>query len=148
MIAKTMERMKNERFPKVLETAENYINQLTDGQYIHFHFKESGQLKIERADHIMFDPEELSQATTEQVYISLRLALVQVLQDEYPFPMIIDDGFVNFDRDRTKRIIQILLEMSKSTQVLFFTCHEHILDLFSENQIFVLNEKETYSMVK
>ena len=62
--------------------------------------------------------------------------------------MIIDDGFVNFDRDRTKRIIQILLEMSKSTQVLFFTCHEHILDLFSENQIFVLNEKETYSMVK
>lgn len=148
MIAITMERMKNERFPKVLETAEYYINQLTDGQYIHFHFKESGQLKIERADHIMFDPEELSQATTEQVYISLRLALVQVLQDEYPFPMIIDDGFVNFDRDRTKRIIQILLEMSKSTQVLLFTCHEHILDLFSENQIFVLNEKETYSMVK
>ena len=85
MIAKTMERMKNERFPKVLETAENYINQLTDGQYIHFHFKESGQLKIERADHIMFDPEELSQATTEQVYISLRLALVQVLQDEIHF---------------------------------------------------------------
>lgn len=148
MIHRTMDRMKNERFPKVLEKAEEYLRTLTDGIYIRLLFQPSGQFIVERNDHMMFDPEELSQATTEQIYVSLRLALVQILQDEYPFPIIIDDGFVNFDHDRTRRIIRILLDISQHTQILFFTCHQHLLELFPQNQILMLNEEQSSSMVK
>ncbi|QQZ08312.1 ATP-binding protein [Heyndrickxia vini] len=148
IIHRTMERMKNERFPKVLEKAEEFLSYLTDGEYIRLLFTPTGRFLVERVDQLSFEPDELSQATAEQVYVSLRLALVEVLQDEYPFPLIIDDGFVNFDNERTKRIVQLLLERSQNTQIIYFTCHQHILQLFPQKNIFVLNEEYRYSMLK
>ncbi|MGE6260452.1 AAA family ATPase [Heyndrickxia sporothermodurans] len=148
LIHRTMNRMKNDRFPLVLQKAEEYLRILTDGKYTRLLFQPTGHFIVERNDRITFEPEELSQATAEQIYVSFRLALVHILQNDFPFPMIIDDGFVNFDKKRTKRIVQILLEMSKTTQILFFTCHQHILELFSNNQILMLTEDQRYSMLK
>ncbi|MGE8205120.1 AAA family ATPase [Heyndrickxia sp. NPDC080065] len=148
MIKRTMNRMKNERFPKVLEKAQEFMRILTNGEYVRLIFQSAGQFIVERNDNITFEPDELSQATAEQVYVSLRLALVQILQDEFPFPMIIDDGFVNFDKHRTKRMIHILSEISKTTQIIFFTCHQHILELFPKDQILALNEENKYSLAK
>ncbi|MEK5522264.1 ATP-binding protein [Heyndrickxia sp. FSL W8-0423] len=148
IIHRTMERMKKERFPKVLEKAEEFLNYLTDGEYIRLFLKPTGQFLVERVDQLSFEPDELSQATAEQVYVALRLALVEVLQDEYPFPLIIDDGFVNFDNERTKRIVQLLLSRSQTSQILYFTCHQHILQLFPQKNIYMLNEEHRYSMLK
>ncbi|MBS8262942.1 hypothetical protein DYI25_00665 [Mesobacillus boroniphilus] len=142
LLSKTIDRYKNERMPRMLARAESFLSILTDGGYVKIIPQVSGSgFLIERNDHVLFEANELSQATAEQVYVSIRLALAADHYDRYPFPIIIDDSFVNFDHNRTARIIKLLKEMSNNNQILIFTCHRHLLDYFTENEIINLQEK-------
>jgi uncharacterized protein YhaN len=58
---------------------------------------------------------------------------------------MIDDGFVNFDFERTKQVLSLLKEFSKQHQIIFFTCQEHLLPLFEEDQILDLKGVELAS---
>ncbi|GAE46067.1 DNA double-strand break repair Rad50 ATPase [Mesobacillus boroniphilus JCM 21738] len=144
LLSRTIDRYKDERLPRMLAKAENFLSILTDGSYVKIIPQLSGSgFLIERNDHMFFEANELSQATAEQVYVSIRLALAAGHFDRYPFPIIIDDSFVNFDHNRTARIIKLLREMSNNNQILIFTCHRHLLDYFTENEIIDLQEKST-----
>lgn len=148
MLKQTVDRFRNEHLPNMLHRAEEYLSFLTDGSYIRIIPKEdSSGFVIERKDRIMFQANELSQATTEQVYVSLRLALAVTLYKNLTFPIIIDDSFVNFDHVRTGKVMELLKNM-KDNQILFFTCHQHLLTYFNENQVCFLEGQvsmETYS---
>ncbi len=140
MLRRTVASFKQERLPTMLKKAEEYLAFLTDGTYIKIFPKgESNGFLIERKDHLLFEANELSQATTEQVYVSLRLALATTIYRKMPFPIIIDDSFVNFDHVRTEKVIS-LLKTLKENQVLFFTCHLHLLDYFSREDVNILKE--------
>ena len=144
LLSRTIDRYKDERMPRMLATAESFLSTLTDGIYVKIIPQVSGSgFLIERNDHVLFEANELSQATAEQVYVSIRLALAAGHFDRYPFPIIIDDSFVNFDHNRTARIIKLLRDMSNKNQILIFTCHRHLLDYFSEDEIIHLQEKST-----
>ena len=41
---------------------------------------------------------------------------------------MVDDIVINFDDASTDATFQVLAELSKKTQVLFFTHHEHLLE--------------------
>ncbi|GIN73844.1 hypothetical protein J14TS2_43190 [Bacillus sp. J14TS2] len=138
LLQKTMNNYILDRFPKVVQKAKEYFAFLTDGEYLSLYYQENDQLYVERKDGTLMEPAELSQGTKEQLYIALRFALVFVIQDDYPFPIIIDDGFVNFDKNRTKKICTLIQTISKDNQVLLFTCHEHIRELFSNDHVFIL----------
>jgi len=45
---------------------------------------------------------------------------------------VMDDVLVNFDRNRTRQTLSALAEISKELQVLFFTCHPHMVELAQE----------------
>jgi uncharacterized protein YhaN len=142
LLSKTIDRYKDERMPRMLEKAENFLSVLTDGSYVRIIPQLSGNgFLIERNDHVLFEANELSQATAEQVYVSIRLALAAVHYDRYPFPIIIDDSFVNFDHNRTERIIGLLKDVAEHNQILFFTCHRHLLEYFNKVEILNLEEK-------
>ena len=82
----------------MLNMAQKYLYFLTDGQYIRIIPKQEGSgFLIENRDHLLFEANELSQATTEQIYVSIRLALAVTIYEKFKFPIIIDDSFVNFD---------------------------------------------------
>ncbi|MCA9658063.1 MAG: hypothetical protein KC486_06950, partial [Myxococcales bacterium] len=71
-----------------------------------------------------------STGTREQLFLALRLAYVLEYCDRAePLPVIIDDVLVNFDRARARSTLEALCEVARSTQVLLFTCHHHIVDL-------------------
>ncbi len=144
LLSRTIDRYKDERMPRMLAKAESFLSILTDGNYVRIIPQVSGSgFLIERNDHVLFEANELSQATAEQVYVSIRLALAADHHDRYPFPIIIDDSFVNFDHNRTNRTIRLLREMSSENQILIFTCHRHLLDYFADNEIVNLQEKST-----
>ncbi|WP_226087114.1 ATP-binding protein [Mesobacillus sp. S13] len=144
LLSRTIDRYKDERMPRMLAKAESFLSVLTDGNYVRIIPQVSGSgFLIERNDHVLFEANELSQATAEQVYVSIRLALAADHHDRYPFPIIIDDSFVNFDHNRTNRTIRLLREMSNENQILIFTCHRHLLDYFADNEIVNLQEKST-----
>jgi uncharacterized protein YhaN len=143
LMTKTIEKYKNEKLPILLKKAEDYLSYLTNGAYIRIHAKEKDDsgFVIERRDHTFFEANELSQATMEQVYVSIRLALATTLFEKHKFPIIIDDSFVNFDQHRSNRVLKLLSNI-KDHQVLFFTCHSHLLNSISQNQLIELDKNE------
>ncbi|WP_191566109.1 ATP-binding protein [Metabacillus idriensis] len=143
MLNKTIEYNRSVRLPNVLKQAESFFTLLTSNNYTKIFLPDAEQtLIVERKDGSRFIANELSQATAEQLYISLRLALARHLSSKKGLPIIIDDGFVNFDFERTKQVLSLLDEFSKSHQVIFFTCQDHLLPLFEKEQILSLKETE------
>ncbi|MDF2787767.1 MAG: hypothetical protein K0S80_865 [Neobacillus sp.] len=140
ILSKTVEKYKNVHLPRMLTKAEEYLSFLTEEQYQRIHLQQSGTgFLIERRDHTLFEANELSQATTEQVYVSIRLALATTLYEKYRFPIIIDDSFVNFDGNRTKKVLELLTTL-QNNQILFFTCHTHLLPYFHPENVMYLHK--------
>ena len=62
--------------------------------------------------------------------LRLRLASLESwLQSHEPVPFVVDDILLNFDDHRATAALRALAELSRRTQVLFFTHHRHIIDL-------------------
>lgn len=120
----------SDRYPTIMRQAEQYFAILTDHRYQKIRLTDDGVAVIRR-DQVVFLVEELSQGTAEQLYIALRLGFVTVMSDQANFPVIIDDGFVNFDRVRRQRMLTLLQEIAQQNQVLYFTADERIKQLGS-----------------
>lgn len=74
--------------------------------------------------------EGLSTGTADQLFLALRVAaLEEYLDSASPLPLVVDDLFVNFDDDRAAAGLQVLGELARRTQVLFFTHHAHLVAL-------------------
>jgi uncharacterized protein YhaN len=72
----------------------------------------------------------MSTGSADQLYLALRLAAVEdVLNHSPPLPFIADDLFINFDNRRAAAGFKVLNELAKKTQVLFFTHHQHLVDV-------------------
>ncbi|MFP7472687.1 AAA family ATPase [Niallia taxi] len=134
-LTQTVNVYKDKQLPVMLHKAEEYFAILTDNQYVRILPKEEGiGFLVEREDNTFFEAKELSRGTAEQLYVALRLALTQTFYQKYPLPIIIDDSFVNFDNKRTKKVLE-LLKTCRNNQLLFFTCHTHLLEHFPDGQI-------------
>lgn len=72
----------------------------------------------------------MSEGTRDQLFLALRLAALELqMEQAKPMPFIADDLFVNFDDERAKAGLRALAELSKMTQVIFLSHHDHMLPL-------------------
>ncbi|MDG2384789.1 MAG: AAA family ATPase [Pirellulaceae bacterium] len=72
----------------------------------------------------------MSDGTCDQLYLALRIASLESWLDRHePIPFIVDDVLLNFDDERAAASLQVLAELSQRTQVVFFTHHQHLVDL-------------------
>jgi uncharacterized protein YhaN len=77
--------------------------------------------------------EQMSDGTRDQLYLALRLAsLEQWSKVHEPVPLVVDDILVHFDDQRSVETLKQLVRMSSQSQVIFFTHHQHLLDLARE----------------
>lgn len=125
-IRQTMSEWKEHQLPAVLTQANSWFNRLTADRYAKLGLTAEGYFEAVTAEGQPFMMNELSQATKEQAYLSLRLALASELAERAPFPIIMDDPFVHFDNERLSRMIEILTELQPSHQFLYFTCHQEM----------------------
>jgi uncharacterized protein YhaN len=127
-------RFEAESQPLVLQETSRYFAELTEGRYIRVMapLEDENLLVINRQDqHVPV--ERLSRGTVEQLYLALRLALIQAYhQKGVNLPLVLDDTLVNFDHRRARQAVRLLQEMSATHQLLLFTCHPHIVTLVSE----------------
>jgi uncharacterized protein YhaN len=72
---------------------------------------------------------ELSDGTLDQIWMALRLAVIQSAGRETPFPLILDDVFVHFDETRTTAALKLLGTIASDQQVIVFTHHDHVARL-------------------
>ncbi len=107
---------------------------LTGNRYQMIHIDPSTEaLTVEDRDHIQYSVGELSKGTRDQLYISLRLAMSEQIQEKTPYPFLFDDSFVHFDQNRTERMIQLIGHLANEEQVFVFTCKEEIAELIEKN---------------
>jgi uncharacterized protein YhaN len=124
--------------PAVLREASRWLARLTEGHYtgittsIH-----EARLEVHDAESKAWSPDRLSRGTREQVFLSLRLALVRDLERHgVHLPVIMDDALVNFDDSRALAAARVLVEFvadqPQERQMLLLTCHAHVAKLFAE----------------
>lgn len=75
--------------------------------------------------------EELSRATKEQLFMSLRIARIKQLDAK--LPIIIDDSMTNFDPEHTGRMLKIIETIAEDNQVIILTCHPELIDIAEDN---------------
>lgn len=116
-----------DRYPQIIDKAEEYFAILTANRYQVIHFTDK-TIDVAGPTGRQFEVGELSTGTAEQLYVALRLGFVSVMSDTVNFPLIIDDGFVNFDNDRKGRVMDLLAQVAKTNQVIYLTADSRILE--------------------
>ena len=110
----------------VEERAGEYLSVLTLGAYDKVQIEEPPlrvAVWVPQADAWM-EPAEpaLSRGTADQIYLAVRLALVEVLAEGNHPPLLLDDPFGTFDPERLRAAMALLRKVSAAHQVLLFTC--------------------------
>ena len=110
--------------PVLAATVRKWLPKVTDGRYKDCRIApEKLAVEVATANNHWQQAELLSHGTAEQVYLLLRLALVQHLTSE-SCPLILDDAVAAADSTRKRSLLETLLAISESTQVVLFT-HEN-----------------------
>lgn len=125
-IARALDLASNERFPKMLVLAKEYLRLLTNNRYNSIEIDK--KLTVTRYDGKKIKVQYLSRGTSEQLYFALKLAFVQQIKDQINLPILIDDSFVNFDDQRVEQIKQLLDQVAQSNQVLIFTAQSNLVE--------------------
>jgi DNA repair exonuclease SbcCD ATPase subunit len=119
-----------------LKTAARYLEEhmgpavarLTDGRYDQIRVDEKSLAFTVRAPETgtFVSAGQLSQGTSDQLYLAARLGLVRLVTMDRRPPLILDDPFVTFDAERAERAVRLLREVAASEgfQVLLLTCSE------------------------
>lgn len=132
-------RFQDKYLKRIIEQTTVYFKELTNSRYINVYTpEESKPFLVEAHDHIRYTVNELSKGTIHQLYISLRLAISEVMNEKNQFPFILDDAFVHFDAIRTKRLLVILKKQSEEQQTILFTCKRDIASQFNRSSIIEL----------
>ncbi|MEQ8485812.1 MAG: hypothetical protein RIB46_15740 [Pseudomonadales bacterium] len=72
--------------------------------------------------------ELLSGGAREQLALLVRIGLAEVLGQEEPWPLVLDDVLVNTDAERVRRMQRALFHAGRHMQILLFTCHGTLFD--------------------
>ena len=121
----------------LLKRAGRLFTTLTGGSFenlrVDFDDQDRPHLVGQRPDGAKVAVPGMSTGTADQLYLALRIASVADYLDRAPpLPFIADDLFINFDDERAAAGFQVLGQLAEKTQVLFFTHHQHLVEIASE----------------
>lgn len=132
LLNRAMSKFEKERQPCVISGAGGFLNKMTMGRYPSI-ASPIGENRIEIVDrhNSRKSIDKLSRGTAEQLYLALRFGFIEEFSSRAePMPVIMDEILVNFDKERAEAAIKGILELSRTMQVLYFTCHPHVVDMF------------------
>jgi uncharacterized protein YhaN len=142
-----IERHREKNQGPILGRASEIFRQITLGQFsgLQAEYNEKGEpvlAGLRNSTRVLV--EGMSDGTCDQLYLALRLASLEAwLEHHEPIPLIVDDILMNFDDERSVATLQVLAQLSHRTQVIFFTHHQHLVDLASQHlspaELFITN---------
>ena len=134
LLERTQRLFEHERQPKVIQHAQHYFSSITAQRYPRL-FAPIGEQTITVVDaaDVSRQPAELSRGTREQLYLALRFGLIRAFGEHAEtLPVVVDEALVNFDPPRTRVVAKAFASLADTNQVLVFTCHPHICEVFRE----------------
>ena len=134
ILEKSYDEMKNSVTPKFTENLSKNISKITSGKYSKVKFNEETGLvvELENGDNVL--AEKLSVGTIDQLYLSLRLSMVDELSEE-KIPILLDEAFAFYDNSRLENILKYLNENYKNRQIIIFTCTDREKNILNKNNI-------------
>lgn len=116
--------IQNRFSPALGVRAAEIFSRLTGGRYEKVTLSRTFDLAAATADDAALRPLPLlSQGAADQLYLAVRLAICEmVLPAENAAPLVLDDALLTFDAERMAAALDVLLDMSKTRQILLFTC--------------------------
>ncbi|MBW1936672.1 MAG: AAA family ATPase, partial [Deltaproteobacteria bacterium] len=139
VLVQTIEQYRQKHQGPVLERTNELFSRLTLGSFegVRADYDEHGEpvlVGVRPGGKQLVRVEGMSDGTVDQLYLALRLAsLYAYLRNNEPMPFIVDDILIRFDNERAVAALKILAELSKETQVIFFTHHRHLVELAKQN---------------
>ena len=132
-----IDRYRREKQAPLLSRAGELFKAVTDGSFsslrVEFDDKDVAHLTGVRPSGNIVPMSGLTTGTADQLYLSLRIAAIEDYLDRSDaLPFIADDLFINFDDERAAAGFQLLGELSRKTQILFFTHHKHLVNVAQE----------------
>ncbi len=135
LLSRAVERYQQRAQGPVLKIAGARFSLLTQGAFIGLRsdLDESGNdvlVGVRPDGRSTLRVEGMSEGARDQLYLALRLSTLEHWFDQHePVPFVVDDVLLSFDDSRADATIQVLLDLSKRTQVIFFTHHDHLVTL-------------------
>lgn len=125
-----IEAWEGESQPAVYAQAGNVLSDMTGGAWRRVRLSSSGELEVFDAEGRGRSPHLLSLGTCQQLYLSLRIALLMTADRVgRNVPVLADDILVNFDDERREMAARALLSLARQRQVILFTCHSEVVAL-------------------
>ena len=113
------------RIPKIERHAKTNFYLLTDHHYKNILFNKTRTLVLSKLGH-RFNLYELSKGTLQQLYLALVFAFAEVLGQDFPMPVLIDDGFTDFDIHRRQAAWRLLKKLSHQLQIIYCTSDNQV----------------------
>ncbi len=115
----------SKRQPEVYARASRLLSLMTDGHWTEVSLTREGALQVADALGRIRQTVHLSLGTCQQLYLALRIALLECADNVgRSIPILADDILVNFDEHRRLGAARALVELAEQRQVIVFTCHE------------------------
>lgn len=128
------ETMRNTITPKFTQNLSTNISEITKGKYSNVRFHDQIGLIVENENGEYVPATKLSVGTIEQLYLSLRLSMVEELSEE-KLPIILDEPFAYFDDDRLENFLTYMGDKYKDRQIILFTCTDREEKILKNNGI-------------
>ncbi len=121
ILAQAKESLSSAYLPELCSRTEQLLNGITNGNYkvltdrnFTISLQQNGQTKPLSV---------FSRGIREITLLCFRVALSQLLYGKDIPLLIVDDAFVNFDEQNFARATELLKQLSQTTQIIYFTCH-------------------------
>ena len=134
LLARAYDNMKNSVSPVFTQKLSNSIATITKGKYCKLSFNDEQGLIVELENGNYIPAERLSTGTIDQLYLSLRLAMLDEISNE-KVPIILDESFAYYDDERLKNILNYLVNEFNDRQIIIFTCSHREKDILTKENI-------------
>ena len=135
LLERTQKKFERERQPSVIRHAQGFFSGITGGRYRRLYVPIGEQtITVTAAGGGDKQPAELSRGTREQLYLALRFGLIREFGEHVErLPVVVDEALVNFDSERARLAAHAFFELAQTNQILIFTCHRSMVDMFGED---------------
>ena len=109
--------MKNNVAPKFNINLSKNIEKLSNGKYKKIILNDGISVELNNGQYI--SAERLSIGTIEQIYLALRLSVIDEISKE-KLPILLDETFAYYDKERLESALKFLKDIDN--QIIIFTC--------------------------
>ena len=122
------EEMKTTITPKFTQNLSNNVSKISNGKYAKVTINDEKGMIVENKNGEYIEADKLSVGTIDQLYLSLRLSMIDELSKE-KLPIMLDETFAYFDDERMKNALEYILNELGKHQVIIFTCSNREIEI-------------------